>query len=42
VWSNVNFLKELGLIKNSRGGPVIITKIGRIILGDNKKEEVNE
>ncbi|UCC92011.1 MAG: hypothetical protein JSV39_01990 [Candidatus Aenigmatarchaeota archaeon] len=42
VWSNVNLLKELGLIKNNRGGPVKITKIGRIILSDNRKEEVNE
>lgn len=38
VWSNVNLLKELGLIKNSRGGPVEITIIGRIILENSRKE----
>lgn len=38
VWSNVNFLKELGLIKNSRGKPARITAIGMIIL-DRKTEE---
>ena len=32
VWMNVNLLKELGLIKNGRGLPVRITKIGRIML----------
>ncbi|MEE9323849.1 MAG: hypothetical protein V3U72_04890 [Candidatus Aenigmarchaeota archaeon] len=38
VWMNVNFLKELGLIKNSRGNPVRITAVGMIIL-ERKTEE---
>ncbi len=35
VWMNMNFLKDLGLIKNGRGRPVKLTKIGRMIL-ENK------
>ena len=32
VWVNVNFLKEIGLIKNTRGKPVRLTQIGMIVL----------
>jgi len=32
VWMNVNFLKEIGLIKNTRGKPVRLTPIGMMIL----------
>ncbi|MCK5022719.1 MAG: hypothetical protein KAS04_00965 [Candidatus Aenigmarchaeota archaeon] len=32
VWMNVNFLKEMGLIKNGRGFPVKVTPMGMIIL----------
>ena len=32
VWTNVNCLKQLGLIQNGRGKPVKITKAGAIIL----------
>ena len=32
VWTNVNFLKEVGLLKNGRGLPVRVTSMGRIIL----------
>lgn len=38
VWLNVNFLKELGLIKNGRGKPVKVTKIGRIVLEIKNRE----
>lgn len=33
VWANLNFLKELGLVKNGRGKPVCITKLGKVVLG---------
>lgn len=38
VWMNVNFLKDLGLIKNGRGLPVRITPMGRVIL-ERRMEE---
>jgi hypothetical protein len=33
VWANLNFLKEFGLIKNGRGKPVCLTRLGRLMLG---------
>jgi DNA-binding MarR family transcriptional regulator len=38
VWSNVNFLKELGLIENAHGKPAKLTAIGMIVL-ESKTEE---
>ena len=40
VWMNVNFLKEMGLIKNGRGRPVRVTPIGMLVL-ERKLEEKN-
>ena len=39
VWINVNFLKDIGLIKNGRGLPVRITPIGMVILERKLEEE---
>ncbi len=32
VWMNMNFLKEIGLIRNTRGKPVRLTPIGMMVL----------
>jgi predicted transcriptional regulator len=41
VWVNINCLKELGFIKNGRGQPVRLTKLGEVILKNFKEVDKN-